>query len=270
MLTYGAEVWGYDNTSLQLINRTQVKFFKILLKLNKSTPNCIVYGELGLLPSTVIVQQKLLYYWASLVNSKIDKYSCKLYNLLYNSCVNNQPLNKWIQSVKTYLDTLGMSYYWINQTVEDNVNIFKNRIKLRLSDIYKQKWSDEVFNNSKCMMYRIIKSEHVFDKYLLSNFNIRATLCKFRSGNHKLPIVKGRYENINRAERFCLLCNQEEIGDEYHYLFVCPHFNNERKTYLKRYFYTQPNTVKMYELFNNSKYYVKLSQFITVICANFK
>ena len=46
VLTYGAEVWGYDNTSLQLINRTQVKFFKILLKLNKSTPICIVYGEL--------------------------------------------------------------------------------------------------------------------------------------------------------------------------------------------------------------------------------
>ena len=81
---------------------------------------------------------------------------------------------------------------------------------------------------------------------------------------------------INRAERFCLLCNQEEIGDEYHYLFVCPHFNNKRKTYLKRYFYTHPNTVKMYELFTSCGFKVNLmiesdtgtSMFVLWVCLN--
>lgn len=76
----------------------------------------------------------------------------------------------------------------------------------------------------------IIKSEQVLNKYLLSNFSIRVTLFKLCTGNHKLQIVKGRFENINGEERLCLLCNKTEIEDVYHYLFACPLFNNERKT----------------------------------------
>ena len=43
---YGCEVWGYANfNTLEIFYR---KFLKRVLGLNKTTPNCIVYGEVGI------------------------------------------------------------------------------------------------------------------------------------------------------------------------------------------------------------------------------
>ena len=36
------------------------------------------------------------------------------------------------------------------------------------------------------------------------------------------PIEQGRYENIERQNRTCKLCNQD-IGDEEHYFMSCTH-----------------------------------------------
>ena len=44
-----------------------------------------------------------------------------------------------------------------------------------------------------------------------------------------MPIVIGRHKNIPRNERFCNLCNKNQIGDEFHYLFQCGFFLEERK-----------------------------------------
>ena len=59
------------------------------------------------------------------------------------------------------------------------------------------------------------------------------TLSKFRT-NHKLPVENGRWKNIARENRICLLCNNGEIGDEFHYLFKCQYFGNQRKIYIKK------------------------------------
>ena len=42
-----------------------------------------------------------------------------------------------------------------------------------------------------------------------------------------------RFQNIeDESQMFCPLCTQNTIGDEYHYLFICPFFNDERNDYL--------------------------------------
>jgi hypothetical protein len=45
-------------------------------------------------------------------------------------------------------------------------------------------------------------------------------LCRFRASNHRLPIEIGRWQNINRENRECNLCQGRELGDEFHYLFT--------------------------------------------------
>ena len=45
---YGSEIWGYGNIEpLEIFYRA---FIKRVLGLNKNTPNCIVYGEVGKYP----------------------------------------------------------------------------------------------------------------------------------------------------------------------------------------------------------------------------
>ena len=50
------------------------------------------------------------------------------------------------------------------------------------------------------------------------------TFAKFRTGNHRFPIEVGRCQNIELAERKCTLCNTGDIGNEMHYLLICPFF----------------------------------------------
>ena len=86
-----------------------------------------------------------------------------------------------------------------------------------------------------------------------------------------MPIVNGKYSDIAVDDRNCTLCNvkQREIGDEFHYLFKCTFFKEERVRYIKRYFYNNPNMYKMTQLFNdvNHRDMLNLGKFIyTIIC----
>jgi hypothetical protein len=70
--------------------------------------------------------------------------------------------------------------------------------------------------NKFCPKRRIFKPDFKFEEY----FNIldeqnSLLLCKFRITNHKLPIEKGRWSNIPRENRYCELCQKNQIGDEY-------------------------------------------------------
>jgi hypothetical protein len=76
----------------------------------------------------------------------------------------------------------------------------------------------------------------------------KRSLCKLRTANHKLPIERGRYSNLPRHTRFCDICDEQEIGDEYHFLFKCPTLCDLRRKFLPRYYYTRPNSLKFHSL----------------------
>ena len=55
ILLYGCEIWGYENNSL--IEKLHLKFCKYILRVKKTTPSCMIYGELGRFPlDTIIVE----------------------------------------------------------------------------------------------------------------------------------------------------------------------------------------------------------------------
>ena len=87
----------------------------------------------------------------------------------------------------------------------------------------------------------------------------------FRTRNHRLPIEVGRWSGIQINQRLCSFCN--ELGDEFHYLMTCKHFELERKYYLKRYYYIRPNIVKFGQLMNMRKVVdlKNLCRFINII-----
>ena len=97
-----------------------------------------------------------------------------------------------------------------------------------------------------------------------------STLLKFSLSNHRLPVETGRWENIPSEERKCNLCEKSDIGEEFHYLFVCNHFKLERKHFLRLYFYKSPNIIKFKELLStkNINFLIKLSSFVGIIIRN--
>ena len=71
-------------------------------------------------------------------------------------------------------------------------------------------------------------------------------MIRFRTQNHRLPIEIGNWERITINERLCQTCNK--LGDEFHYLFEYTIYDRERKQYVKRYYYNNPNTFKLQKL----------------------
>ena len=63
VLLYGCEVWGFGN--VEVIERVQLKFIKIILNLKRCTPNHIVYGEVGVYPLKIDIQTSMYHIGAN-------------------------------------------------------------------------------------------------------------------------------------------------------------------------------------------------------------
>ena len=102
----------------------------------------------------------------------------------------------------------------------------------------------------------------------------RINICKFRCRNTKTPVVTLGYANINipYEDRLCTVCNMNEVGDEFHYIFKCPTFHSHRNKYLSNYYIRNSNMIKFSQLFqtDNITTLKKLAKLITIINKKFR
>ena len=89
--------------------------------------------------------------------------------------------------------------------------------------------------SSRASFYRVIGT-FKFQPYLekVTTRKFRVALSKLRMSSHRLMIEAGRWNRPHRTprgQRICTVCNQLE--DEYHFLFECRLYNDERTIFLK-------------------------------------
>ena len=270
ILLYGAEVWGFGNCDL--LDRVQLRFLKYIFKLKKSTPSHMIYGELGIFPITVDIRHRALTYWSKLIaNSSADtlgtqKLSTYIYSLMYNMHKHRRLKSQWLDNIKNLLCNLGFSGIWDSQIVENN-KWLSATLKRKLQDQYIQNWSTLSNTASSSKNYRLWKTNFERSSFLkLLPDYLSQKMLAFRTRNHRLPVETGRWFGIPLQERKCQYCNND-IGDEFHYILNCNSFLEERKTYIKRYYFTRPNIIKYNELMNttNIDMLKKLAKFICII-----
>ena len=94
--------------------------------------------------------------------------------------------------------------------------------------------------------------------------NLRVCMAKFRMSNHKLPIEAMRYVGIARADRLCVKCNLNRIGDEAHYVLHCTYFSQQRSSILGALAQNSNSERILVELFSkdDSKNCYKLAKFL--------
>ena len=273
ILLYGCEVWGYSNLEpLEVFYRS---FIKRVLGIGKSTANCIIYGEVGKYPLAYRVFKRMISFWIKISEGKSSKLSSIMYKLIFKLHINNSYHSPWLMCIKKILCNSGNPYFWYEQELLSPKVFMKNVVALQLEKQYLQEWEFEVNRNRKCITYIIFEDEFAFEPYLSKlNFIDRRALCKFRTGNHTLPVTKSRYvAGGGGVDVICKLCNTNDVCDEFHVLFICKFFEESRKKYLKRNCYTKPSTLKMYTLFNyhnsSHKQTVNLAKFVRNIMSNF-
>ena len=260
IMLYGCEIYGFSNT--KLLEKLHLEFCKYLLHVNKSTPDYMIYGELGRYPILINVKVRMVTFWGRIIIDDGNKLSSKLYKLLYDT------ESAWVKCVKSILYECGMQYIWDSQNFP-NIVWLRIHVQQTLIDQFKQKWFSDVFNSPKAANYRIFKNELRLEDYLIKLPSKMATVfCKFRLSNFKLPVEVGRWRGVNREDRICHLCNVG-IGDEFHYLFNCTDaiISNSRKLFIRKQFYNRPNCLKFELLFNTKSMIClkNLCKFIIVI-----
>ena len=268
ILLYGCEIWGYGNN--QDLEKIHLRFCKVLLNLKQSTPSYMVYGELGRHPVDIDIKIRIIMFWGRLLFDKTTKLSHIVYKLSYYLYSNQNIELKWIQNVKNILDSCGFSNIWDTQNFNNKIWL-KTVIKQRLIDQFLQNWNSTVHDSPKSTCYRIFKTDCKFENYFdILDVKDALTFCRFRTTNHKLPIETGRWQNIPRQDRLCLLCNENCIGDEYHYILECKFFKDMRKQLIPNTYICRPNTLKFSSLFTSVRKPIlkKLCSFIKNINSN--
>ena len=87
ILLYGAEIWGFENTTL--IEEYYLKTIKQILGLRKSTPNYMIYGEIGKYPITAKIKMRMIKYTIRLTKGEGKKWSEILFKAMINDTNTN-------------------------------------------------------------------------------------------------------------------------------------------------------------------------------------
>ena len=149
ILLYASEVWGFENK--ESIEKVHLQFCKNILKVRSTTPNYMVYGELGRYPMEVMVKRKIVLFWNNLL-CEGNKLSSILYKLMFKLHDQNPSHFKWISYVKSIFDDTGLSFIW-NDQIPMERNVLKNLISSKLNDQFIQKWFSQMNNSSLGLFY---------------------------------------------------------------------------------------------------------------------
>ncbi len=223
------------------------------MNLKSSTPNYMVYGELGRFLLDIDIKLRCILFWFRLVSGKQTKISNIMYRLSRKLFDQGNRCFKWLIFIKSILDECGYSFIW-ETNILPSADVLKSAIKQRLFDQFQQYWHTLVMESAKSIKYRLYKSDLKFESYLdVLKIKDAIILCRFRTTNNYLPIETGRWRNIPRDNRICNICNHERLGDEYHYIFECSTLDEQRKRFLPNYYLRNQNTLKFSTLMSTKK-----------------
>ena len=241
ILLYACEAWAetikgnFDDVTLLTKNKLekfQIKTYKNLLGVSRTTSNISILLELGRYPITSYMHYQTVKYFTRLSTIKNDRLLHEAYNLEKEKIHTRE--KGFINYMTNTLNRIGMSNIWIKQFAYDNnpllykPTINRNILK-RFHDIFMQNALANIQNNNKLIFLNSLKDSYTTENYLkIKDFQNRKAISKLRTGNHRLTIETGRWTNIVRENRICTQCSQNKVEDEYHFLFDCYKHTVER------------------------------------------
>ena len=251
-----------------MIEKIHTEFLRKITKSRTSTPLYSLYAELGRYPLELTIKTRTINFWNKIISGKFTKISSQLYQILRTSENSNF---KWILNVKSILTDAGRNDIWINQS-HLSESFIKTALKQNMQDQFLQGWCAELTKSSKGKNYSIFKENIEFEHYFVTlPKHLYINMSWFRTGNHKLPVEIGRWNDTEYAERKCPLC-ETSVGDELHYVLECPFFKRERQILIPQQYRNRPNTLKFRNLMStrDENTLTNLAKFMTIIMNHFK
>ena len=159
----------------------------------------------------------------------------------------------WCTKLKRMLEDNGFAEVWIYPG-SVNVDLVIPVFKRRLLDSFLVEVKTCLNICTSMVLYPELCKDLEISPYLiiLNNRKHRNSVTKLRLSSHQLLIETGRHRCIERQNRKCLLCTKNDIEDKFHFVLICPCYQQLRTKYISRYYYSDPSMLKFVQLLNSS------------------
>ena len=102
-MLYGSEVWGWEN--IDMIEKFRLKCIKEILKLKRSMPSYMVYGETGRIPLDITIDTRMFSFWTRLI---------QLLNVMLQDHHIRGAEHEWRLKIESILNQTGFTHVWLN------------------------------------------------------------------------------------------------------------------------------------------------------------
>ncbi|XP_026678517.1 HEAT repeat-containing protein 5B [Diaphorina citri] len=233
-LLYAAEVWSHRY--LEEVERCQMRFYKTVLQISRSTPGYIVRCELGITKIAYYAIKQTIIWWIKILSMPEHRYpKICYYTLMRRHTANPDMKYNWVTQLHSILREAGKLCLWESQDPE----LVKTEID-SLLDFYKQKYIMEDENrrvlSSYSVIYKTIADGHTMKSYLNIDCPIQVTrtFSQLRAaGANRVYInLKGNIHSWNTTE-LCTMCNLAVLETLQHVICECPMYADVRSVFLK-------------------------------------
>jgi len=221
---YCSAIWGQkDCAKIETVHNKAIKFF---LGVHTFASTAAVTGDMGWLPPLVRRKLDLLRYWNRLVQMDNNRLTKEIFEWHFLNITRSSILSKVCSLLRT-LD--------LEEAFYDKECVSLEYCEERMMDIFTVEWRLKVEQSPKLRTYKQFKCQYGTELYVykIHDRSQRSILAQLRSGILPLQVEIGRYSNMPLENRKCLLCNNGEIEDEYHFLFNCSFYTNERELFVR-------------------------------------
>ena len=208
---------------------------KFVLGVNRSCTNVATLGELGELPMLIHGFKQLLNFWHRLNNMHEDT----LAQQALDTVVEMGPSKcDWIYSIQYILSALNLYPHYENAKLVDNEK-FSLLCTTNLKELFTKLWLDNINGldatpnkTIKMRFYNLFKTNFEREPYLdlISDFQLRRTITKFRCSDHILEVERGRHGGLELKDRICKICKLD-VETEFHFLKDCPTYRDLQTRY---------------------------------------
>ena len=195
-----------------------------------------IHMELGRFPIETNVHDSMLKYWFRLISLPASRLVSHCYWSTFN---NPNVTDPWHNSIKNIIFNTGQCHLWLNQKelVSLGPKVSQRYIAYlsqNLKDQSAQLLSSKINEENKLHFFKNAKETLSISNHLtkIKSRECRSLISKLRLGVLPLEIERGRRKNVSKEQRFCKLCNSNQVENEPHFMFECPALEVNRSPFI--------------------------------------
>ena len=89
VVLYASEIYGHNDSCIKKLEILQRSLYKKTLKLSKSTPSVMIYGETGTTPLHITIEKRMVGYWLQILMGSSSKLNYQIYKYILHLDMQN-------------------------------------------------------------------------------------------------------------------------------------------------------------------------------------